>query len=464
MKITENKQVYSDEECLLLKEAGDFFHNRSGFSRLFKLMRKKYISLGRIGGTVIVKQPNTEEHKELSSFFSMMYDKNADITISLKKFETILEQTKFQGIHLIDLLEVYFNETIETTKMKTERLTLLKDSFFQTYLDNHPKKISKLWIKSVQNGEVKGINTVGRLLEKEHISRAEIWMDFTLLLIDALMKQLENKVYKRLPFFAQEITQNPHGLDRNELNHSSFITVMHWLTSQGVVEELVSEEQTGEATLETTNELLNQFYLYKDDIANFVSVYGFIGDSQSNPFEWLEMAAKTNSAINLPLREVNRLESVRPYNNQSVVIVENSGVYSQLLSTFNQGISFICVHGHPNLATLKFLDFVYQNNEVILYYAGDFDPEGLIIAQNLLKRYPNLQTIWGNYSEWYQGSNLDRLNTKRLNKLRNIVHPQLAEAKSKLQKNKTSFYQEQYMVELEELLRDKIMKKESILK
>ena len=461
MKITtENKQDYSDEVHPLLKEAGEFFRNRLGFNRLFELMRKKYISLGRIGGTVTLNQPNAEEHEELSRFFSTMYDKNANIIISLKKFETILEQTKFQGIHLIDLLEAYFNETIETAKMKAERLTILKNRFFQTYLENNPKELSRLWIKSVQIGEVSGSNTVGRLLEKERIATAETWMNFTLLLIDALMKQLENKEYKRLPFFAQEVAQNPHGLDRNELNYSSFITVMHWLVSQGVVEELVLEEQIGETTLENTNELLNQFYLYKDDIANFVSVYGFIG---YNPFEWLEMAAKANSAINLPLREVNQLKSVRPYNNQPVVIVENSGVYSQLLSTFNQEISFICAHGHPNLATLKFIDLIHQNNEVMLYYAGDFDPEGLIIAQNLLKRYPRLQTIWGNYSDWYQMSSLDKLNTKRLNKLKNIVHPQLAEAKSKLQKNKTSFYQEQYMTVFEELLRDKIMKKESIL-
>ena len=458
-----NNQNYSDDDYQLRLDASTFFHERKGFDRLFTAMRDKYISLSHIGGNVTVNQPNAEEYEELSRYFSKMYNKNSTIQFSLKAFEEVLQQTKFQGISLKELLEVYFNEEIETREMKTKRLAMQKEQFFQRYLEKHQEKYASLWIHGVRAGEISGSNQLNRLLAQEATEQAIMWMDFTLKMIESLLRQLSRQSYKRLPFFAQEVTRDPHGLDRNEINYSAFLMTMQWLVTQEAVGTLV-ENQINETTLESTNELLNQFYLYKDDIANFVSVYGFEGFLEDGKqCEWLVKAAEATSALNVPLREVNRLGEIQAYKDQPVVLIENSGVYSQLLSSFSHGISFICVHGQPNLATLKFIDLVNKNHDTPLYYAGDFDPEGLLIAQNLVKRYPRLQTIWQKYSFWYQKESTSQLNVPRINKLKNIDHPQLVEASKLLQKNRVPFYQEQFMPAFEQLVKDKIIKKQSIL-
>lgn len=462
MDLSANNQNYSESDYQHRLAAATYFRERSGFNRLFILMRKKYISLSRIGGVVKLNNPTTLEHEELSRYFSKMYGKNAPIQISLKTFEDVLKQSKFQNIGLKELLEFYFIEKIETKEMKIDRLAIQEEKFFQTYLKKYQEKHARLWIRGIRDGEISGSHQLHRLLVKEQVDKAGNWIDFTLTVIELLLEQLNRKTYKRLPFFAQEVTHDPHGLDRNNANYTVFLLVMQWLATQVIVEEIEGDRVVG-TTLETTNELLNQFYLYKDDIANFVSIYGFEGSQNGEQVEWLTKAAEDNSAINLPLREVNRLDKALSYKNQPVVLIENSGVYSQLLSRFNHGISFICIHGQPNLATLKFIDLIYANKDILLYYAGDFDPEGLVIAQNLLNRYSGLQTIWQKYSLWYKKGSTSLLNELRLNKLRNVNHPQLAEARKLLEKNRVPFYQEQFMFLFEQLVEEKMMKNKSIL-
>ena len=76
----------------------------------------------------------------------------------------------------------------------------------------------------------------------------------------------------------------------------------------------------------------------------------------------------------------------------------------------------------------------------VFYYSGDYDPEGLLIAQQIKNRYPD--TIMWHYSiEEYQKTN-NSLTNQQLTKLSGIKEDSLIAVADIIGENKTAFYQE----------------------
>lgn len=76
-------------------------------------------------------------------------------------------------------------------------------------------------------------------------------------------------------------------------------------------------------------------------------------------------------------------------------------------------------------------------------YAGDFDPEGLLIAQRLKERYEDSLYLWKYEAEWYKKylSGV-RLSGSRIKKLDHVYRPELLEIKKWMQKEQKAAYQE----------------------
>jgi Protein of unknown function C-terminus (DUF2399). len=89
-----------------------------------------------------------------------------------------------------------------------------------------------------------------------------------------------------------------------------------------------------------------------------------------------------------------------------------------------------------------------------LYYSGDFDPEGIGMANRLLKRYPEHVQLWQMDVESYENSlsEEEKISTTRLNQLSRINHPALKEVKKQILKIKVPGYQEALLDEMIEEL------------
>lgn len=113
----------------------------------------------------------------------------------------------------------------------------------------------------------------------------------------------------------------------------------------------------------------------------------------------------------------------------------------------NSNISYIksdllCLR--TNLQRIKSnlgFDKIYLSN-VPEYFNGDFDPEGLLIAQNLKNKYPNIKFIGYNDKFYLNGISDNTINDSRLKKLNNISDDDLVVIKELLLENKVSSYQE----------------------
>lgn len=58
----------------------------------------------------------------------------------------------------------------------------------------------------------------------------------------------------------------------------------------------------------------------------------------------------------------------------------------------------MCMNGQPRLAGLMVLD-LFEKSGIRVYYAGDLDPEGILIAQKLSQYYKG-NFIIGIWKRW----------------------------------------------------------------
>ena len=72
-KLKEDKNLGYDQ---LLQEAIIYFKKYPVFHKIFSGFRKKYESLGHLGGTVIIKNLTNDEKMQLSGFFQKDFYKN----------------------------------------------------------------------------------------------------------------------------------------------------------------------------------------------------------------------------------------------------------------------------------------------------------------------------------------------------------------------------------------------------
>ena len=69
--------------------------------------------------------------------------------------------------------------------------------------------------------------------------------------------------------------------------------------------------------------------------------------------------------------------------------MENPSVFAMLCGkeeTDHKEKAYMCMNGQPRLAGLMALDLLAKS-ETRIYYAGDLDPEGVLIAQKLSQYY-----------------------------------------------------------------------------
>ena len=94
------------------------------------------------------------------------------------------------------------------------------------------------------------------------------------------------------------------------------------------------------------------------------------------------------------------------------------------------------------------LDFLKEKHS--FYYHGDFDPEGLLIAQRLKERYGERLRLWNYRADWYERYLSDvNLSEVRMRKLEKVYLPELLEVKMQMQKRKRAAYQEAMLDMLE---------------
>ena len=412
-----------DEMKEQLRQAKQYFKSEAAYKKLFSAFRKKYESLGRIGGTVPIRDFSDTELEEIGKFFGLLGDQlRKKGTISLRAFEEQFQYTRFSSVTLKEVLDDYFGEKLISKKEQQQEKEAQRQKFFQNLKSQFPNLA--FWLDYIveQRREVRWIWQIADNDSKYFVKLAA-----------SLDKAISNlpKEAERLPLFSQRITSDPHAFDLQTDLGRMFIHVL----------SVHDTEQEVPTTTEEINLLLQQYHIYRDDLLNFVTCANLLAKTEDGVHPVWEAAIQSNTVQIVPLRELIKIISVYPANGNVVWVVENSGVCATLLD-YKRDVPIVCTNGQFTLATLMLLDFLVDGGNE-LYYAGDLDPEGLGMAGRLLERYEGAVRLWHMDVEAYQKSKpVTELSAERLEKLNSIQNDRLVEIANEMRRIGKAGYQE----------------------
>lgn len=442
-----------------LQECLDYFRKRPAFRKLFEGMREKYASLGYLGGTVILDSLTQEEKRVLGGFFRKDYQGKKRVSISAKQFCSCLAESRFAGIPPESILEAYFGEPLIAKKEERQRDERQRETFFRELIAAYKGTIGGKWLEAVLKERKKGYYIFRRKYrddpEKLRDITRRVMNGINSLSLPAIGRHLsttfgeidleedKNKKSKRnmrsLAVFAAEASGNPHSFDSGTTEEKLlFAFLSDYFSRSDDPEEPALLSET-----EQKNRLLFQAGILKDDLSNMTLAYGIRGwKNDGELHRGLEGYFQENEPAQITLRTLGNLCYANAHQ-EDVYVLENPAVFSAVIEKY-PACAAVCACGQPGLATLILLDLLKENHT--FHYAGDFDPEGLLIAQNLKERYGSKLTLWNYQVEWYEKYLSDTvLEDFRLKKLEKIYLEELQEIKQCMQMEKRAAYQERML-------------------
>lgn len=182
-----------------------------------------------------------------------------------------------------------------------------------------------------------------------------------------------------------------------------------------------------------------------DDVSNYTMLYQVQALKQDGSLdEGMEGFKREHHIAQVPLTVIAQWDALRCPQNE-IYIVENPSVFSVLCGKEKR--AFMCMNGQPKLAGLAVLDLLAKNGTRI-FYSGDLDPEGLLIAQKLAKYYKGEFHYWHmDVADYNICRSKEGIAPKRLKMLDRITDERLKSVAEEIKKCGMSGYQELLMKE-----------------
>ena len=237
----------------------------TAYQKLFLLFKKRYESLGRIGGSVSLKSFSDDELKTISGLTGVAVEElRVKQSITLLKFEKALNRTRYQYDSLLSFLEDYFDETLMANKDRLKQEQMRERQFLDEVKEKFPRLDWYMdWLSS-KSADTRWTWTLYREDTAALVSYFE-YLEKAWVLIE------NEQLFIRMPLFAQKVTGNPHAFDRNAILGKMLI---HLLTVDQMNKEA---EVLFNKTSEEENDLLGYYRVIRDDLWSFVTSLERIG-------------------------------------------------------------------------------------------------------------------------------------------------------------------------------------------
>lgn len=348
------------------------------FSEFMQLWKKQYEKYGTCKGSIdLVLDDSNREC--ISGLMGKDYYGVDCVHITFRQLQKAILNTKYENCDFNEVLKMYFNQGVFTNKHRQEQEQIQVQNIFKHFFKQEGK--SKQWIyntytnrdsvyirivQASKENEQKCINTVCVVMKA--LNHLPMW---------------ENKK-ENISLFASYHTKNPHAFDKN--------TFAYYLMMHGIVYFL--KVDFPKTNLEQ-NEILYRAGLYQDGISNYCSVARLQAFNENNqPHLGWAGFYDSYEALNVNMDNLLHIHFITCCDR--VYIVENPSVFQALLKKIKkekiEKIGLVCTNGQLNYSAYLLLDILVNSN-VEIYYSGDMDPEGLLIADKIKQRYPSTK-LW----------------------------------------------------------------------
>ncbi len=425
-----------------MKESLDLINSNKIYKKIFLEVYSKYKKYGKITGSFTLKAATTEERRILSNF-----DSKALIEGKAKiKSATVRElfDRKLKDYSFEELLVKVVGKELKTNKEIKDEEKYKEEKFYEDILKSCDNGIGKQWFIEILDKKKYGYNIIARKYKSEkEINKLEELKRKIILTINSLNKlPYLNDEYENIAVFSAVNTRDSHFFDIDKFTGRLFIRAISFIIDKDEPKDI-----------NEINEVYYEVGILKDEISNHTTIYGL------NAFEKDNSEVTAVNSFNLwrePLQisisNLLKIDYLKAVNN-TVFIFENPAVFHKVLKETGNNISLICTSGQLNLSSYILLNKIRDLKNI--YYAGDFDPEGLMIAYKLKERYKGKVRFLNYTRESYINTMSNNIiEEKSMSQLNKINCSELDEVIRELRINKRSAYQELLIDEYLDLIKE----------
>ena len=421
-----------------INEAVEYFKKKPVYEKLFNEFKKKYESHGKIGGIAVLTGLSTGDKEDISGFLMKDFTSEEEVRVSAKLFEKALLKSRFSSLTTLDILTRYFGIKLRTNKEKSEEDVGKRVEYLAELTGYTDKAYIKEWLTGVFCTGADGAVVIARSYNADK-SELKIILQKLIKAIPMLPYFQGGKKKELLAVFAAQAAGNPHFFDDNTLAGNLLTAFLRDYFRFGYEDDL--------SEAENRSNVLFKAGLIKDTLSNDVIAYGIRGRCVDGSLhQGMEGFLHQKEPVKLSLLTLANLEETFTNSvDRRVYIVENPAVFSILTSRFPEK-AFICSYGQIRRAVFMLLDLFNKNT--VFSYAGDFDPEGLLIAERLKKRYGDRLAFWKYEPDIYlKYMSEEKLTNQRIKKLDGVRDAALLKIAELMREEGRAAYQESMLEE-----------------
>ncbi len=410
-----------------------YFRSMPVFERLLSQFCEKYRSYGCFCGSARLNIRSEDEREALEGFFARSYHNQKTATISAQAFRRALEHTRFVELSPEEILEAFAGAPLsgkreEESRRKACIARCWKATIGQqeAYADCEASRQLLHELRAVAEKEEPAISSedvpsIGAIDNTAHTCTSEeavtalyrqlmsgrqelvenkllcaLTEDLHILVraLEILNRLCVEKRYQYLPVFAAVLFGDPHRLDPGTRDAHLLQLLLQWLEIQRGVE---ADEMNSIPSLRRQARYLSAGILL-DDVSNYAMLCGVEAIGRDGLVHaGMAGFAADGAPVNVPLSVITGWVQLRCRDN-TLWIVENPVVYAVLCERFGRTRSLMCMNGQPRLSAWLILRLLRAAGTRV-YYAGDFDPEGLCIAEKVQQSLLPGQCVFWHMSE-----------------------------------------------------------------
>ncbi len=363
----------------------------------------------------------------MEGFFGTSFHGKKSATISAKKFSNALVRSRYREISPEEILEAFFGESLlgkaEELRMLDEKISHIEFEFKEAFKGTPAECCLENFRKLIK---VSGHSNI-REWERQLWLCAQIY--------NALPYRCGMKTY--LAVFAADVCGNPHAFDKGTIDGELLYRIIQC--------DLEKRNLQVQASKIFPTYKRQKSYLMAgvmiDDVSNYALLYNVRATkTDGKKHKGIEGFSAEKSILQISLNVIANLDRMDCVNKE-IYIVENPTVFAMLCSR-EKDKSYMCMNGQPRLAACMILDLLAKTGTSI-YYSGDLDPEGLLIAQKLSQYYSEEFNFWHmDKSDYELCKSQKALSKRRMKMLENITDERLIPVAESIKTSGIPGYQE----------------------
>lgn len=398
------------------KSAINYYKNSSAYRKMCKDLMMKYKRYGRLTGRISLKDYTDKQKVKIADFVGeSVVDLGSKNDVSVAKIKSAHLDTKYGDYDLAYLASevtgIGLSVDSDGSKPSKEAIKeTIRDEIRQLLSAVRPDVLDEIMDKIYYENKYKEISLgdiyfLGNAIEKINQRAGQF---------DGV--NFDNYIY--LAVFAAEITSNPYEFDEG--------TVLgDWLFR--ILALTYGDKPAGMSYMEYRDRVFEHYGILLDDIFHFLSVNHMLARSNGEVNSVWSASCRNQVSWKAPLKHILKTDLIYPELGDALILVENASVFYILSAMFNS-LPIVCFHGKLRKSIWTFMDKLSKDAKV--YYAGDFDPEGLKMADDLKQAYGDMIDLSLMRMKYYEGSkprtkikpaNLDILDKIRDEKLKEVA-------------------------------------------